>query len=85
MACVLRQSAKFLAYHLRSTAGRRNFMMSAQLRAEQAIEELKKKNPYFDKYAQKIVKLQQTSPEEFLHRLDAVEKVKAPKKTEKAR
>lgn len=60
-------------------------MMSAQLRAEQAIEEMKKKNPYFDKYAQKIAKLQQTSPEEFLNRLDSVEKQKAPKKPEKPR
>lgn len=60
-------------------------MMSAQLRAEQAIEEMKKKNPYFDKYAQKISKLQQTSPEEFLNRLDSVEKAKAPKKAEKPR
>lgn len=60
-------------------------MMSAQLRAEQAMEEMKKKNPYFDKYAQKIAKLQQTSPEEFLNRLDSVEKKKTPKKTEKPR
>lgn len=46
--------------------------MSAQLRAEEAIEKLKEKNPYFDKYADKIAKLQQTSPEEFLNRVDKV-------------
>lgn len=59
--------------------------MSAQLRAEQAIEEMKKKNPFFDKYAQKIGELQKTSPEEFLNRLETVEKEKAPKKVEKTR
>lgn len=85
MACVLRQSAKFFVNNLQSVCRQRNFMMSAQLRAEQAIEEMKKKNPYFDKYAQKLAKMQQTSPEEFLNRLDSVEKKKAPKKPEKVR
>lgn len=59
--------------------------MSAQLRAEEAIEELKKKNPYFDKYAKKLSSLQQTSPEEFLQRLDSVEQKTQPKKAEKPR
>lgn len=84
MACVLRPSAKFVAINLQ-VACRRNFMMSAQLRAEQAIEKMKKKNPYFDKYAEKIAKLQQASPVEFLNRLDSMEKTKAPKRTEKPR
>lgn len=84
MASVFRQTAKLVAINLQSVC-RRNFRMSAQLRAEQAIEEMKKKNPYFDKYAQKISKLQKTSPEEFLNRLESVEKEKAPKKVEKAR
>lgn len=59
--------------------------MSARLRAEEAIEEMKKKNPYYEKYAGKIAKLQQTSPEEFLSRLDSVEKKTQPKKQEKPR
>lgn len=84
MASVFRQTSKFVAINLQSVC-RRNFRMSAQLRAEQAIEEMKKKNPYFDKYAQKIGKLQQTAPEEFLNRLESVEKEKAPKKVAKAR
>lgn len=42
---------------------------------EKQVEELKK-NPYFDKYADKISKLQKTSPEEFLSRLAAHEERK---------
>lgn len=46
--------------------------MSAQRRAEEALEKIKEKNPYYDKYAEKISKLQQTSPEEFLEKVDKV-------------
>lgn len=46
--------------------------MSAQRRAQEALDKIKEKNPYFDKYADKIAKLQQTSPEEFLERVDKV-------------
>lgn len=63
----------------------RNFRMSAKLRSEQAIEELKKKNPYFEKYAGKIASLQQTSPEDFLNRLDSIGSKNKPKKQEKPR
>lgn len=56
--------------------------MSAQLRAEKALEELKNKNPYYEKYASKISTLQQSSPEEFLNRIDSVEKKIAKPKTE---
>lgn len=59
-----------------------NFRMSAKLRSEQVIEELKKRNPYFEKYADKIASLQQTSPEEFLNRLESKNE---PKKQEKPR
>lgn len=52
--------------------------MSAKLRAEEALEELKKKNPYFEKYASKIATLQQTSPDEFLNRIESVEKNHSP-------
>ena len=38
-----------------------------------------KKNPYFEKYADKIAKLQQTSPEEFLDRLGKAEEEKKRK------
>ncbi|XP_018324011.1 ATP synthase mitochondrial F1 complex assembly factor 1 isoform X2 [Agrilus planipennis] len=40
-----------------------------------AVEELER-NPYYEKYAQKIAKLQQTSPEEFLSRIEARENEK---------
>lgn len=30
-------------------------------------------NPYYDKYAQKIAKLQKTSPEEFVQRIEKKE------------
>ncbi|KAJ6637982.1 ATP synthase mitochondrial F1 complex assembly factor 1 [Pseudolycoriella hygida] len=56
--------------------------MSAQLRAEKALEELKNKNPYYEKYASKITTLQQTSPEEFLNRIDSVEKKNSKPKQE---
>lgn len=51
---------------------KRTITMSAMRRAEQALDELKEKNPYFEKYAEKIAKLQKTSPEEFLERVDKV-------------
>lgn len=46
--------------------------MSAQRRAQEVVETLKEKNPYFEKYADKIAKLQKTSPEEFLQRVEKV-------------
>lgn len=44
--------------------------MSAQLRAEKAVEQLKEHNPFYSKYADKIAKLQHTSPEEVLNRIE---------------
>lgn len=41
-------------------------------RAQEALDKMKEKNPYFDKYADKIARLQQSSREEFLERLDKV-------------
>lgn len=61
----------------------RQFRMSAKLRAEakEALEDLKKKNPYFEKYASKIATLQETSPEEFLSRVEVVNTKKDIKKS----
>lgn len=56
----------------------RRITMSAKLRAEEAMEELKKKNPYYEKYASKLATVQQTSPEEFLNRIESVEKKSNP-------
>jgi len=50
-------------------------IMTSSARAEKAAEELKN-NPYYEKYATKIATLQQTSPEEFLSRIEENEKVK---------
>lgn len=55
------------------TSDKRHIMMS-RARLEKVTEELQK-NPYYDKYASKIAKLQQTSPEEFLERVEQQEKV----------
>uniref|UniRef100_A0A182KAT8 ATP synthase mitochondrial F1 complex assembly factor 1 n=1 Tax=Anopheles christyi TaxID=43041 RepID=A0A182KAT8_9DIPT len=51
-------------------------MSSAREQSEKVMEELKEKNPYFEKYAGKIAAVQQSSPEEFLSRLDNVDKEK---------
>ncbi|XP_055680195.1 ATP synthase mitochondrial F1 complex assembly factor 1 [Lutzomyia longipalpis] len=58
----------------------RGIAMSASNRAKEAVEKLKEKNPYYEKYAEKIAKLQKTSPEEFLSRLDTLEKTQGTKK-----
>lgn len=77
MAICLRSSLNILrTCYLKNTNFYRKITMSAKLRAEEALEELKKKNPYYEKYASKIATLQQTSPEEFLNRVESVEKKK---------
>ncbi|XP_063707308.1 ATP synthase mitochondrial F1 complex assembly factor 1 [Culicoides brevitarsis] len=51
------------------------FMMSSvRARSEKVMAQLKEKNPYFEKYSKKIAAVQQESPEEFLSRLEKVEK-----------
>lgn len=45
---------------------------TSTMNKEKVVEELKS-NPYYEKYAKKIAGLQQTSPEEFLSRLEAFE------------
>ncbi|CAF4818839.1 unnamed protein product [Pieris macdunnoughi] len=44
-------------------------IMTTPINCEKAMENLKK-NPYFDKYAERIAALQKTSPEEFLKKLE---------------
>jgi len=43
---------------------------TSKVLSEEEIEKLQK-NPFFDKYAEKIAKLQKTNPEEFLSRMEA--------------
>lgn len=51
----------------------RGIQMSSQQRAKEVLDEMKEKNPYYDKYAEKIAKLQNSSPQEFLQRMDKVD------------
>ncbi|XP_076758446.1 methionyl-tRNA synthetase, mitochondrial [Xylocopa sonorina] len=51
----------------------KRFIMTTRTKLEKVLENLEK-NPFFDKYANKIAKLQQTSPEEFLQRIESQEK-----------
>lgn len=81
MALVLRKSLISLG----AVKFNRFITMSAQLRAEKALDELKNKNPYYEKYASKISTLQQSSPEEFLSRLEQVEKAVKPEPAPKPR
>lgn len=53
---------------------KRYFTMSAS-RLEKAIDDLED-NPYYAKYASKIATLQETSPEEFLSRVEERQKQK---------
>lgn len=62
------------------SANFRTFRMTARQRSEKVLEQLKESNPYFGKYAKKIATVQQSSPEEFLARLDRVEKEKGKSK-----
>ncbi|XP_053671728.1 ATP synthase mitochondrial F1 complex assembly factor 1 isoform X2 [Anopheles nili] len=51
-------------------------MSSAREQSEKVLEEMKEKNPYFEKYSNKIAAVQQSSPEDFLSRLSSVDKEK---------
>ncbi|XP_064549907.1 ATP synthase mitochondrial F1 complex assembly factor 1 [Drosophila montana] len=53
---------------------RRSIAMTSSSRAKEVIEQLKETNPYYFKYADKIAKMQQTSAEEFLDRIERVMK-----------
>ncbi|XP_043788966.1 methionine--tRNA ligase, mitochondrial [Apis laboriosa] len=53
-------------------------IMTTRIKFEKVLENLEK-NPFFEKYANKIAKLQQTSPEEFLQRVKNQEKLQKKK------
>lgn len=59
-------------------------IMTTRPRLEKALDNLQK-NPYFGKYAQKIAKLQQTNPEEFLQRIEEQEKKQLQEKEKRNR
>lgn len=58
--------------------------MTARPRLEKVLDNLQK-NPYFEKYAQKIAKLQQTNPDEFLQRIEEQEKKQLEQKEKRKR
>lgn len=83
----LSQTAR-LATHICTRGSRRQLSTASRLRQEadqskekEGPEDMDKlqKNPYFDKYADKIAKLQKTSPEELEARLKAMEEAAAQK------
>lgn len=78
MASCIRKNLTFLRSCYYQKNIHRRITMSAKLRAEEALEELKQKNPYFEKYASKIATLQQASPDEFLNRIKSVDKSHSP-------
>lgn len=47
--------------------------MNTSVKLEKALENLEK-NPYYEKYADRIASLQKTSPEEFMKRIEEQEK-----------
>lgn len=72
-----------LGKHLRNTritvrTSDERYIMTSRARLDKVLEELQK-NPYYDKYAGKIAKLQQTSPEEFLQRVEQQENARDKK------
>lgn len=76
------QSSRRLGENCKFHTQRLSFHSSATLLKDKTnkgdVEEMDdlQKNPYFDKYADKIAKMQKTSPEEFLNRLAEFEKKK---------
>lgn len=56
--------------------------MTTSCKKEKAMENLVK-NPYYEKYADRIAALQKTSPEEFLNRIEEQEKSKEREKKTK--
>lgn len=66
---------------VRITTRTRNerYIMTSQARLEEVLEDLQK-NPYYDKYAEKIAKFQQTNVEEFLERVEQQERKAHEKK-----
>ncbi|XP_022230819.1 ATP synthase mitochondrial F1 complex assembly factor 1 [Drosophila obscura] len=70
MACA--RKFVFRVLQNNNLASKRSIAMSHVRRAEEAVEKLKESNPYYWKYAEKIAKIQKTSAEEFLDRVERV-------------
>ncbi|XP_013144148.1 PREDICTED: ATP synthase mitochondrial F1 complex assembly factor 1 [Papilio polytes] len=57
-------------------------IMTSPTKLEKAVEQLQK-NPYYEKYADRIASLQKTSPQEFLQRLEKQQKTQQQEKNKK--
>lgn len=61
-------------------------MSVPRLQMEEAVEQLKSKNPFYEKYAAKMATLKEKAPEEFLEKVTKVVQPPAPvKHTDKPR
>lgn len=58
----------------------KRYIMTTCKKLEKVLEHLEK-NPFFERYANKIAKLQQTKPNEFLQRVENQEKLQKAKGT----
>lgn len=87
MALALRLLVSQRSSALLQIVCRRSIAMSSVRRqTEEAVEQLKSKNPYYEKYAAKLAALQQAAPEEFLDKVTkVVQPQTAPKPVEKPR
>ncbi|XP_053975923.1 methionine--tRNA ligase, mitochondrial-like isoform X1 [Hylaeus volcanicus] len=58
---------------IETRSSNKRFIMTSRSKLDKVLNDLQK-NPYFDKYAEKIAKFQKTCPEEFLQRAENQEK-----------
>ncbi|XP_076631081.1 methionyl-tRNA synthetase, mitochondrial [Colletes latitarsis] len=85
MAISLRNTIRLLSsiftknVYINTKSCNKRFIMTSRSKLEKVLEDLQK-NPYFDKYADKIAKFQKVSPEEFLQRVENEEKKQQRKK-----
>lgn len=66
----------------RRTVARSRGIMTSSVKLDEALEKLQK-NPYYEKYSQRIAQLQQTSPEEFMQRVEQADKQKEEERRKK--
>lgn len=59
-------------FQYKQLVSKRSIAMTSTSRAKEAVDQLKESNPFYNKYADKIAKMQQTSAEEFLDRIERV-------------
>ncbi|VVC91074.1 ATP synthase mitochondrial F1 complex assembly factor 1 [Leptidea sinapis] len=73
---------RFTSLDLISNLVRSRNIMTTAGKCEKVVEKLRE-NPFYDKYAERIAALQQTSPEEFLKKVEAQDKKNQEEKRKK--